>query len=135
MWNRNQCAAGLGAAVGVSVTFVLEVVGAAGAIWGGSEVTGLRDEHNAHRWDLIAFGVAGLAMLRFILKFSTARQEAPLLPIHTNPTFAQGTVCPEKVIAALFRETPYKPINETSTDRDYSLFQQPNPETICLTHY
>merc|ERR1712176_704219 len=45
---------------------VLEVIGGAGAIWGGSEVFGLRNADNKELWRWLSIGVGILCFLRFI---------------------------------------------------------------------
>ncbi len=45
---------------------VLEVIGGAGAIWGGSEVFGLRSDHNKEIWRWFSIGVGILCFLRFV---------------------------------------------------------------------
>lgn len=58
-----------GSTIGVPTTFALEVLGAAGAVWGSSEVLGLRDDDNNAAWNTVAiiFGVAGL--IRYSAKY------------------------------------------------------------------
>lgn len=45
---------------------VLEVIGGAGAIWGGSEVFGLRRDDNKELWRWLSIGVGVLCLLRFV---------------------------------------------------------------------
>jgi hypothetical protein len=54
----------LGAIPGGMIKFLLEVAGAMGATWGGSEVLGLRNEENSDSWRIAAIFMGMLALLR-----------------------------------------------------------------------
>lgn len=53
---------------------VLEVIGGAGAIWGGAEVFGLRTNDNRELWRWLSVGVGILCFLRFV-NLTLPRQE------------------------------------------------------------
>lgn len=52
--------------VALCLRIVLEVIGGAGAIWGGAEVFGVRTAHNASVWRWISVAVGVLCLLRFV---------------------------------------------------------------------
>lgn len=54
------------ALVALLLRIVLEVIGGAGAIWGGAEVFGLRTADNKELWRWISVGVGILCFLRFV---------------------------------------------------------------------
>jgi len=54
------------AVVALLLRIVLEVIGAAGAIWGGAEVVTLRNAENAELWRWISVGVGVVSWLRFL---------------------------------------------------------------------
>ena len=54
------------AAVALVLRLVLEVIGGAGAIWGGSEVFHLRTADNSDFWRVISIGVGVFCFLRFV---------------------------------------------------------------------
>lgn len=54
------------ALVALLLRIVLEVIGGAGAIWGGAEVFTLRNSENAELWRWISVGVGVLCFLRFV---------------------------------------------------------------------
>lgn len=58
----------IAAPAGILVSFTLEVFGAIGAVWGASEVVGLRDENNAHLWRSIACVVGALSFLSYVCR-------------------------------------------------------------------
>lgn len=45
--------------------FLLEVCGAAGAIWGSSEILTIRNAENSHAWRIVSLVVFGMFLLRF----------------------------------------------------------------------
>uniref|UniRef100_A0A7S4QME5 Uncharacterized protein n=1 Tax=Ditylum brightwellii TaxID=49249 RepID=A0A7S4QME5_9STRA len=56
------------AAIALALRIVLEVIGAAGAIWGGAEVVKLRTAtKNVELFRWISLGVGGLSLLRFVI--------------------------------------------------------------------
>merc|ERR1712133_274406 len=60
----------LGALVGAAFQFILEVPGCAGAVWGSSEIFGLRTADNRKFWVLFCKGVFVAAMIRFCFRYS-----------------------------------------------------------------
>lgn len=52
--------------LGASVTFTLEVLGAAGAFWGATEVFYLRDATNETLFRYLSMGIGGLALTRYV---------------------------------------------------------------------
>lgn len=60
-----------------SPKFILEVWGGAGAIWGFSEVVGLRTEDTLYFWRPAAMTLGGLFFIRFIGQLATAAKEYP----------------------------------------------------------
>jgi len=48
-------------------SFHLEVIGAGGAVWGFSEMIGLRDNENVLLWRVISVGVTILFLFRWII--------------------------------------------------------------------
>jgi len=61
--------------VALLLRIVLEVIGGAGAIWGGAEVFGLRGQHNAELWRWISVGVGILCLFRFITLNAPQRED------------------------------------------------------------
>ena len=62
----NRLAFSIFALVALLLRIVLEVIGGAGAIWGGAEVFGLRTEHTRELWRWISVAVGILCFLRFV---------------------------------------------------------------------
>jgi len=56
----------LAAALELAATFLLEVLGGAGAVWGSSEFLGVRRGNNATAWRLVSGCVGGWCLLRWI---------------------------------------------------------------------
>ena len=54
------------ALISLLLRIVLEVIGGAGAIWGGAEVVELRNADNADLWRLLSIGVGVLCYARFV---------------------------------------------------------------------
>lgn len=63
------------AIVALLLRIVLEVIGGAGAIWGGAEVFGLRYGHNAELWRWISVGVGIVALMRFYIMNLPQRED------------------------------------------------------------
>jgi hypothetical protein len=55
------------ALVALLLRLVLEVIGGAGAIWGGSEVFGFRNKNNGHIWCIASIAVGIFCLLRFVV--------------------------------------------------------------------
>lgn len=68
MTKSSVLATAIGAPIGLSVSFTLEVLGAAGAIWGASEVVSLRNPSDPNPWKGFAMVLGGVALFRWILK-------------------------------------------------------------------
>jgi len=62
---KSKLGTAVGASIGIPVTFTLEVLGAAGAIWGVSETVGLRSEENAVYWRVAAIVTGALSFLAY----------------------------------------------------------------------
>lgn len=62
----NWLAFSLFAYIALLLRIILEVVGGAGAIWGGAEVVKLRNADNAELWRWISIGIGVLCFLRFV---------------------------------------------------------------------
>ena len=56
-------------------TFILQVPGAMGAIWGGSDVLGLRDEHAESAFKWASYGAGILALPLWLMEVSKKRDE------------------------------------------------------------
>jgi len=76
----NRLAFSLFALVALLLRIVLEVIGGAGAIWGGAEVFGLRTQYNRELWRWLSIGVGALCFARFItLNAPQAEDEGDIL--------------------------------------------------------
>lgn len=62
----SRLAFALFAILALLLRIVLEVVGGAGAIWGGAEVVKLRTAENAELWRWLSIGTGVLCFLRFV---------------------------------------------------------------------
>ena len=81
-------------ALDFSIQFILEVIGAGGAIWGGSDAAGFRTKNNEMYWRVAVAVVSVLACIRFSfyryrdqtkpLGFFPLEGHAPLLPTSVN---------------------------------------------------
>lgn len=88
----------LGCVLGVSATFALEVLGAAGAVWGSSEVFGLRNDNNKEAWVSVAITVGTIALARYLVKYA---REKPKRDRHTSAfcsSFWHAVVSPHEAI-------------------------------------
>lgn len=96
----------VGATIGIPVTFALEVLGAAGAVWGSSEVVGLRDDSNKQLWinTALVLGVAGL--VRYGLKFQQEKSMAHRSQENAGfwASAAHAAISPHEAIADAFKE-------------------------------
>lgn len=82
-WSKAGAVAG--ATIGIPVKFALEVLGAAGAVWGASEVYGCRNEDNSAAWQYVAVTIGTLALIRQVpLAYFTARNN------QSSNTFLSG---------------------------------------------
>mmetsp|Transcript_9810 Transcript_9810/g.16077 ORF Transcript_9810/g.16077 Transcript_9810/m.16077 type:complete len:353 (-) Transcript_9810:461-1519(-) len=63
------------ALIALLLRIVLEVIGGAGAIWGGAEVTGLRTADNRELWRWISVAVGVLCYLRFVTLNAPQRED------------------------------------------------------------
>mmetsp|Transcript_2290 Transcript_2290/g.3322 ORF Transcript_2290/g.3322 Transcript_2290/m.3322 type:complete len:347 (+) Transcript_2290:127-1167(+) len=65
------------AAIALALRIVLEVIGAAGAIWGGAEVVKLRTAtRNVELFRWLSLGVGGLSFLRFVILNVPLKEDA-----------------------------------------------------------
>mmetsp|Transcript_12477 Transcript_12477/g.26561 ORF Transcript_12477/g.26561 Transcript_12477/m.26561 type:complete len:342 (-) Transcript_12477:374-1399(-) len=71
----HRLAFSLFAFVALLLRIVLEVIGGAGAIWGGAEVFGLRNASNAELWRWISVAIGVLCFLRFITLNAPQRED------------------------------------------------------------
>ena len=75
-------------ALGISITFTLEVLGAIGAFRGMMEAFGCRQKGNQEDYDNVAIGVGVWGLIMYIIKFITPQkdtknqEETPLLGPH-----------------------------------------------------
>lgn len=77
-----------GCIIGLTVQVTLEVLGAAGAIWGVSDLAGLRTEENGTLYRGVCVGVGAAALFSFC-----CRHAAPVgLPPRLAPTFPRRFV-------------------------------------------
>jgi hypothetical protein len=66
-----------GATIGILISFILEVLGAAGAIWGSSEAAELRNEDNDRLWQIIALIIGVVAFFKWTIKQANLYESAP----------------------------------------------------------
>ena len=64
---KNFCQKGIYLSYFIFTKFVLEVLGAIGAIWGVSEVFYLRNEKTKNLWSYICMGIGVLFLIRYIV--------------------------------------------------------------------
>lgn len=104
MSSSSQAGVVVGAIVGVPVTFALEVLGAAGAVWGASEALGLRNDDNGAIWDVAALTVGAFGLVRYLAKYPL---ETPQKKRH-NDSFSGGfwhaVISPHEAIKDAFYE-------------------------------
>ena len=71
----NRLAFSIFALIALLLRIVLEVIGGAGAIWGGAEVFGLRTADNRELWRWISVAIGVLCFLRFITLNAPQRED------------------------------------------------------------
>lgn len=91
--------------LGLPITFFLEVVGASGAIWGGSDLVGLRNDENKEAWSSLAAVLGVLALTRFTLKFKGEPSNPKLQNESFMGAFAEGIDTPFEAIKNVFFES------------------------------
>jgi len=84
--------------VALLLRVVLEVIGGAGAIWGGAEVFTLRNADNAELWRWISVGVGVLCFLRFVTLNAPQKEDegdilGPAGPWSLRPPVRLRAVC------------------------------------------
>jgi len=67
----------MGAPIGISTSFILEVVGAIGAVWGGSQTLGLRNDANEEIYRTAAMVVGGVALVYHVTKHMQRHRNYP----------------------------------------------------------
>lgn len=108
------------AALALILRLVLEVIGGAGAIWGGAEVFNLRDDDNRELWRWISVAVGVLCYLRFMtLNAPQQEDEGDLLgpagPWSLRPPVRLRAVCEHPYHYFARAQPPYshQPTNKT----------------------
>ena len=89
---------------GLPITFFLEVVGASGAVWGGSDLVGVRNDENEKSWAIFSMALGTLAFIRYSLKFY---RETPNLEPHEESfaaAFSHAVDAPMEAIKEEFFE-------------------------------
>lgn len=105
------------AAVALLLRLVLEVIGGAGAVWGGSEVFYLRTEHNIEFWRTASILVGVFCFFRFVtLNCPQQEDEGDILgpagPWSLRTAARLRAVCDHPFHYFCRGQAPYRPLSE-----------------------
>lgn len=98
MLSNNQYAVIAGSFIGIPYHFLLEVAGAAGAVWGPSEAFNLRHEHNETAWKSASIGVFAISSMIFIAKFINEEASADRRAPEIKSAFWHAVTSPHEAI-------------------------------------
>lgn len=105
----------VGGVLGTVLRLILEVGGATGAVWGSSEVFGLRDESNSETWRKVASGARYFAFAMLLIEYAVGR---PVIIPEQEKTlfsgFLLGKKNPSGAIKALCQNASAESVADTS---------------------
>ena len=107
--------------VALFLRIVLEVIGGAGAIWGGAEVFGLRTHENRELWRWISIAIGALCFLRFLTLNAPQREDegdilGPTGPWSLRLSVRLRAVC-DHPFHYFFRAAPPPPSPQQKKDK------------------